>query len=182
METERLGGAMVGMLRMVTVALVLVAGGCAAPTPYEPITDGMGYGDQKLEQDRYRVWFAGNSVTPRPTVENYLLYRAAEVTLDNGQDWFEVVDQTTEVDTAYRTNATALYPGGFAPFPYSYRTLGVGTYTARSRPITRYEAFAVIMLKSGERPADNARAYDARQVVEALGPTVIRPAPSDTDS
>lgn len=173
---------MLGMLRIVTVAVVLVASGCAAPTPYEPITNGTGYGDQKLEQDRYRIWFAGNSVTPRSTVENYLLYRAAEVTLGNGYDWFQVVDQNTEVDTGYRTTASGLFPGGFGPYPYAYRSFGMGSFTATSRPITRYEAFAVIMLSSGERPAENVRAYDARQVIEAIGPTVVRSTAPSTDT
>ena len=66
--------------------LLLAAGllaGCMTPTPYAPRTEGQrtGYTDRALTQTRYRVTFTGNSITPRDTVENYLLLRAAEVTL-----------------------------------------------------------------------------------------------------
>ena len=72
--------------------LVLLLAGCAVPTPYQPATKGYGYSEQQLESNRYRVTFSGNSVTPRDTVQNYLLYRAAEVTRESGHDYFTVVD------------------------------------------------------------------------------------------
>jgi hypothetical protein len=40
-----------------------------------------GYSDQQIESNRFRVSFAGNSLTARETVERYLLYRAAELTV-----------------------------------------------------------------------------------------------------
>ena len=42
---------------------------CATPAYYQPMHDEVGYGEQKLEANRYRVWFSGNSLTPRETVE-----------------------------------------------------------------------------------------------------------------
>ena len=67
------------------LALTLLAGllaGCMAPSPYAPRLEGQqtGYTDRALTQTRYRVTFTGNTVTPRETVESYLLLRAAEVT------------------------------------------------------------------------------------------------------
>ena len=44
----------------------------------------------RLSDNRWRVTFTGNSVTPRETVENYLLLRAAEVTLAAGHQPFPV--------------------------------------------------------------------------------------------
>ena len=63
------------------VAAGLLAG-CMTPTPYAPRTEGQktGYTDRALTQTRYRVTFTGNTVTPRETVESFLLLRAAEVT------------------------------------------------------------------------------------------------------
>ncbi len=43
-----------------------------------------GYSEERLDQNKFRVTFRGNSLTPRETVEDYLLYRAAELTLQNG--------------------------------------------------------------------------------------------------
>ncbi|HSC60725.1 MAG TPA: hypothetical protein VLC29_05800, partial [Rhizomicrobium sp.] len=52
--------------------------GCVTPAPYGPKLErsGTGYTDERLAQNRYRVTYSGNTVTPRATVEDYLLYRA----------------------------------------------------------------------------------------------------------
>jgi hypothetical protein len=50
----------------------------------------------RIETNRFRVSFAGNSMTSRETVERYLLFRAAEITLQQGYDGFEMADRSTE--------------------------------------------------------------------------------------
>ena len=157
-------------------ALLLAA--CGSPTPYQPVTDGHGYAEQSLETDRYRVTFSGNSLTPRETVENYLLYRAAEVTLERGFDYFVVAEEDVERNTQYRTT----YSGVGAPIGSFYGSrfrgpfFGSGFSTATSRPINSYEAYANILLRRGEKPADNPEAYDARDVLARLDPTIVRQA------
>ena len=49
-----------------------------------------GFSEQQIEDNRYPVQFAGNCLTDRKTVETYLLYRAAELTRQNGYDHFRV--------------------------------------------------------------------------------------------
>ncbi|MGH6963038.1 MAG: CC0125/CC1285 family lipoprotein, partial [Phenylobacterium sp.] len=86
----------------IAAALVLAAGltACATPTPYQPKAPGQsssgGYSEMRIEPNRFRVSFAGNSVTPREKVEGYLLFRAAELTLQNGDDWFYIDNRTTD--------------------------------------------------------------------------------------
>jgi len=158
------------------VALLLLAG-CAVPTPYQPATDGYGYREQQLENNRYRVTFSGNSVTPRDTVQNYLLHRAAEVTLESGHDYFTVVDQDLERSTAY-------YGSGFNDFAWgpgfhSRRAFGPGFGNYTAYPIDSYTAFADIVMADGEKPAGEVNAYDARDVLRQLGPTIDRPDDDD---
>src|SRR5918995_6473317 len=74
---------------------LLIAACAGGPTPYQQAQDGYGYSEQRIEENRYRVSFAGNSATTRQTVEDYLLYRAAELTVQTGHDWFEVADRST---------------------------------------------------------------------------------------
>src|SRR5438128_987810 len=82
-------------------ALTLSA--CATATPYQPLQRGSavsgGYSEQQLEPNRWRVTFSGNSLTDRRTVENYLLYRSAELTLSQGFDWFTTIDRQTDANT-----------------------------------------------------------------------------------
>src|ERR1700679_1252731 len=88
---------------LIAAAAVAALGGlaaCETATPYQPLNPAAassgGYSDTKLEQDRWRVTFAGNSMTSRETVETYLLYRAAELTVAQGYDWFETVQLQTD--------------------------------------------------------------------------------------
>ena len=74
-----------GYLRHTALALcVLMAAACQTPTPYGPAVspNGDGYTTQQIESNRFRVSFKGNSLTTRQTVDTYMLYRAAEVTLE----------------------------------------------------------------------------------------------------
>src|SRR5882757_1914781 len=84
-----------------TLAACLLAG-CSTPTPYAPRTEGQktGYTDRALTQNRYRVTFTGNTVTPRETVESYLLLRAAEVARAAGFNNFVFDTRNTRANTS----------------------------------------------------------------------------------
>ena len=165
--------------RLAFVAGVALLAGCATPTPYQPSTGGYGFSDQQIESDRYVVSFAGNSATSRRTVETYLLYRAAEVTLATGHDWFVITDRNMDASTRY-SGWVDTYPGfgfgsgyygpggGFGGFGW-----GIGLGTVSAYPITRYVAQATIVVFSGEKPKDDVNAYDAHDVMDRLRPTVV---------
>jgi hypothetical protein len=155
------------------LALLLGLAGCATPTPYQPAADGYGYTEQQLENDRYRVTFSGNAVTPRETVQNYLLYRAAELTVAKGHDHFTIVDQNLERSTTY-------YSSGFNDFAWgpgfhSRRAFGAGFGDYTAYPIDSYTAFADIVMADGEKPAGEVRAYDAHDVLRQLLPQIELP-------
>jgi hypothetical protein len=97
--------------------------GCVSPTTYRPATgygqNATGFTDQRIEADRFIVTFAGNSVTSRERVEKYLLFRAAELSLQNGFDHFSIVERDTErktdtyVDRGFRGGAGYGFGGGY---------------------------------------------------------------------
>lgn len=177
---------------LAAIGLGLGLSACETATPYQALAPGArvsgGFSDQKLDENHYRVMFKGNSETPRATVESYLLYRAAEVTVANGFDWFEAVQRHTdkqedawiEPDPFYGPG----YPWGFFR-PYwsfygpGYGWGGWGPYWGGADVHTyqRFEAMAEIALHHGPKPADNPRAMDAREVLANLGPKIQRPKP-----
>lgn len=185
----------------VALALTLAAGlaACATPTPYQPMHTGQasgGYSDVRIEADRYRVTFAGNSLTSRETVEGYLLYRAAELTVQQGYDWFSIVDRSTNKNTQTYVDPDPLYHPWYGPgFGYwrpSWRYYGRGFgwrgwdpfwgdpfWADRMdvRTVEKFEASAEIVLHKGPKPADDPRAFDAHQVIDNLGPRIQRPQP-----
>lgn len=144
--------------------------GCGHPTAYQPATNGYGYSEQQIEDNRYRVTFAGNDLTSADTVQNYLLYRSAEITLDQGYDYFTMVDRNLDRSTTYWGDTYM----GTGVGRYSRGFVGFGTGTAR--PIDSYTAYADIVLFKGEKPQDDVNAYDANEVLRRLDAT-IEPAP-----
>lgn len=166
-------------------ALALTA--CATPTAYAPAgSSGQfgGFTEQRLQNDRYAVSFSGNSVTSRDTVEMYLLYRSAELTLESGYDWFETDYRTTDRDTRYYADPDPFYRGGYgrywSPSWRFYRNRAWGSWgdpwagDFDVREVSRYEARAEIELGRGQAPG-GGHAFDAREVLAHIGPRVIRP-------
>lgn len=172
----------IGML-----ALGLLLAGCASPAPYAPRREGQatGYTDRELSTGRYRITFTGNDVTPRETVENYLLLRAAEVTLAAGSDHFMFDTRDTRSQTRYSTlPEPGVGPGwgwgwgrgGFWRFHprWGYDPFGPDVDIVTT---TRYQAYAEIVLLTPEQAAHEPRAVNAREIIAHLGPAAAPPAP-----
>ena len=76
---------------LAAVALTAVSlTACASLSPYGPQSSpsGQGYSEQRIESNRYQITYRGVG-DPRP-VADYALLRAADLTIENGNDWFEV--------------------------------------------------------------------------------------------
>ena len=183
-----------------SLALAGLVSACATATPYQPNIPGQavsgGFSEQRLENDRFRVTFAGNSLTSRDTVEAYLLYRAAELTVQQGFDWFTIVERDVERDRRTYVERDPFYRPWYGPSygywrPYwRYYGGGFGWRTwdpywgdpfwadrMDVRTVEKFEATAEIVMRKGPKPADDPRAFDARGVMENIGPRVMRPVP-----
>ena len=181
---------------------VIAAGlaACATPTPYQPNIPGQqasgGYSELRVEENRFRVNFQGNTLTSREAVEGYLLFRAAEVTVQTGYDWFSIVDRSTDKQSRTYVEPDPLYRPWYGPgfsywrpsWRYSGRGLGWRSWDpfwgdpfwanrVDVRTVDRFEASAEIVLGKGAKPADDPRAFDARSVIENLRPRIQYPAP-----
>ena len=174
-----------------TLPLALIAGflmGCMQPTPYQPRLQGQdtGYTDRALTQNRYRVTFTGNSVTPRETVESYLLLRAAEVARAAGYSHFLFDTRNTQTRTSVQTvpygppdpywgggwgrRGAFGYWGGWG-FPYEPAMDVVVR--------TNYEAYAEIVLLNQDQASREPRAISATEVISRIGPEAA-PKPNQT--
>ena len=186
------------LLMATAVSGALLVAGCATETPYRPATGSgfnrTGFSERQVEANRFLVTFAGNTVTDRDTVERYLLFRAAELTIQNGFDYFVTVDRQTDRQArTYSTPGAGFGPGwgyggwggywgpswrfycrpwggwgGWGPWGGGFNDFDV-------RTVDRYEASAEIVMGRGAPPAGEVRAFQARDVVNRLGPTIILP-------
>lgn len=174
-------GYVIGMIRRVVAGCVLAVllSACAArPTPYQPRDGAFGYAQTQLDGRTWRVEFAGNTDTPRETVENYLLYRAAEVMLFGGHDRFIILEKEVERTRDYRHAGPYPYRAGWGfGAPHRARHRHRGRYRGYGAPHTfvldSYKAIATIRTYNGGPPAAGLQVYGAREVIAQLGQSVI---------
>jgi hypothetical protein len=164
-------------LRASALLIALGLGACAAtPTPYQVVGNDGGYSDQQLESDRYRVKFEGNSATSRETVEDFALYRAAELTLQTGNDYFQVVSKEVEPVIG---SVSGISPGIGIGIGGGSGNVGVGLSTifgGGGRADYSYVTYLDIVVHEGEKPEDDRNSYTAFDVIERLKPKVAVPA------
>lgn len=182
-------------------ALALALGACATTgsyyQPFEAAHSARGgYSEVRLGEDRYEVVFTGNRLTSREQVETYLLYRAAELTLQAGFEWFLIEQQGMEHTVDRQAWADPSYSPWFAgnytywrPYWRYYRpSLGWQIWYPYGRDpfwadrmnantVERFEAKANIRLGRGLRPNGGLQSFDAREVLNRLAPRIKRPNP-----
>ena len=165
------------MIMALGAVSLLALSACIGPAPYAPRLAGQatGYTDRQLAPNRYRVTFTGNSATSREEVEDYLLRRAAEVTLAAGYSHFMFDSRDTMARTNYdvmgyprRPFGPAFGPGfGFWSFRprWGYDPLGPDVDIITT---TQYQAYAEIVLLNDADAAREPRAVDARAVLQHI--------------
>jgi hypothetical protein len=168
-----------------------VAAACATGPVYKPRAPGesVGYTDRQLTENRFRVTYSGNSAIKREDVENFLLRRAAEVTLAAGYTHFVFDDRDTQARTYYREAFNSFDPIYGYPYfgprawywsswpyfpPYGRYGFGYGGYGGFGygdlRPVTSYSAYAEIVTLNPGQAASNPAAIDARSLLQRIVP------------
>lgn len=162
--------------KLLVCGLIMLLGACATTTPYQPVENGYGYSEQKLESNRYRVTFVGSSRTSRDTVQNYLIYRAAELTLANGYDYFVLAGQDAAAEPGVRNGPRTGISFGIGSFGGSSSFgLGIGTGIGGGGGGEDFRAQADVLMYKGEKPDDRDDALDALEVKTNLETAILRP-------
>jgi hypothetical protein len=162
------------LVRVAVLATVLLStAACASLAPYGPQQGprGQGYAEQRIESDRYRVSYNGVGA-PGPVADMALL-RAADLTIEQGYDWFAVtqryIDGRPDSAGGFRPSVSVgvgSSSGRYGRYRYSGTSTGVGVglnFQGPSPTSTQLE----IRLGRGQTP-DDVEAYDAREVRYSL--------------
>lgn len=168
---------------------VLSLSACVTTGLYQARNAEGGYAETRLGADHWRVEFVGDDFTSRDTVETYLLYRAAELAVENGHEWFAMAAPAVSEDVeiiveaerpqAYRRRYwrphwrrrgrffwSDLDPVG--PMPHEVAPRREASVTER----VHYSASAEIFTGEGLAPAG---AFNAPQTIARLQPSIVRP-------
>ena len=86
------------VMKFATLIMGLTLAACASQPAYRAAENGgYGYSETKLTDTQYRVYFKGKG-SDKTKAMDYAMLRAAEVTLNEGYDWFVVANRETMVD------------------------------------------------------------------------------------
>ena len=154
------------MKHFILASALLVLAACAnGPTPYQPAgsATSFGYVDRPIEKGRYQITYRGRNITEARTLA---LRRAADLTVLDGGDWFQVTDSYVDEVGGRRGGGTGVTIGGSTggynsgvgvgvSFPLGSRSSGSGTV----------EAGLEFVIGFGEKPSD-PNAYNAQSVLE----------------
>lgn len=156
------------------VTLLLMA--CASSPVYSPASDnGFGYSHSQLDSNSYRVHFKMRGDDSKQAMD-YAMRRAAQLTLENGYDWFVINDQQTLTHTRENADPSISHSQtmvvtrdcglvGCKTRSYPVHQTTFGTQLESSQSMV--ESIIAIRMGKGIRPQSDS-SYDALEVHKRL--------------
>lgn len=152
----------------------LTVAGCFGPTAYQPSGYTGGYSEQKVNDSAYIVTFSGNGFATKDRIWYFWIYRCAELTVQNGYDYFylhqkDAGRQKTErsgapLPAVYRPGRRAhlvkVHSGGYSPPVYIYGGGGGN--------VTRWTSSAIVLMFKKPLAKELPFALDAHLVMDQL--------------
>lgn len=142
-----------------------------------------GYSDERIDQNTVIVRYNGGRNTSARATNTYLLLRSAEVTIENGYDYFVLVNMTTspiDLDLLTKQSYNGYVTSPPKAYPTYYRSISYKSYRAKKSPFeavwqgqspcSTVGEVAIIKMFEGMKPADLPFSYDAKSVIAHLGP------------
>lgn len=154
-------------------ALSLAACASSAGPVYGPssaYSNGAGYSDYRIENDRWRIRYTGARGQDEDDIERLALRRAGELAISNGYDWFTVVQR--QIDTEGDENERPVRVGGsigqtFGSGGFRGSSVGIGIAINPGAGKTETELSLEIIAGRGEPRPEGA--YDAARMSNPAG-------------
>jgi hypothetical protein len=181
-----------GATAVVLAISALAIAACASLPAYRQkgSHDSFGYADEQLAPKRFRISYAGSSDVTRTRVEDFLLRRAAEVTVGAGYSFFVFDNRTTETTTQLRTRDEGFSADTGLSFSYgrlfNRRTdyfenwMVPAVASEDSVAQSRYTAASDIMVLTVEEAGRTPAALSARAILDRLAPQAAASEPAGT--
>lgn len=166
--------------RIFLIATLLTLGACASSPQYVAADSASDHGhyERKISENRYRVNYNGSRKTDLQDTRDFALLRAAEITVSEGYEWFQVVDRETA--TTESRDPQSGFGVGYERAWHTERSCGLVGCSQRTRPVTsttwsvdsrrpetRHSHSLEIVMGSGETP-DDGHYYNAKEVMKAV--------------
>lgn len=156
------------MIKWFAVSALVALGACATGAPYGPASSerASGYSVMAIENNRFRITYRDQTME---LARSRALRRAAELTLERGDDWFQVVSAYTDTGELAGGGGSSVSIGGSSGSSgRSSFGVGVGIALPLGGSTGPVEHVLEIVTAPGAKP-DNPDAYDAADVMTNLG-------------
>ena len=166
------------MKHIFLIAAALSLSACASTSAYGPKgSDGTGFTSQKVEKDRFRISYTAGD---QAQAHDLALLRAAEVTDENGYDWFRVINGNL---SGGQNNGGAIRPrtgvgvgvgsgGNIRIRPRVNIGVGLGDVAGLAKG-DRVTSSIEIITGSGAKPSD-PDVYSAQEIKQNIRPEVFK--------
>ena len=161
------------MIRSLVFAACAALAACAtSPPPYAAATSptAAGYSERQIEASRYFVTYRAGGSAEAALLEDYALLRAADLTLQNGREWFWVDRRTLDDRNDYYDGPrVGVGIGGGSWGRHSGGSVGVGMSFPLGGGQGQQARSATLEIRMGEGPKpDDPNAYDARSIAQNM--------------
>ena len=160
------------MKKLAAIFVALTLSACA--TPYGKYGLLGGFTDARIDDNTFSISVDANGFTTQQTTSIQALYRAAELTIENGFDYFFIADATknsTSMAMAIPGSSTSnTTVNAYGSTAYA-RTTTTSTPTV-FMPVVFPNSTLIIKSFKGTKPQAETNAYDARAVMKYLGPQI----------
>ncbi len=149
---------------LIATILVLLVAGCS--TSYQKKSFTGGYSETQLGENTFQVYFSGNGYTSREKTTDFTLMRSAELTLENGFEYFIIVDSAQSSNLSSYTTPTRSHTSGhvgpYGNFDARTTTYGGQTYLIKKPQTTN----TIVCFK--EKPDISGIIYDAKFIFNSI--------------
>lgn len=154
------------MIKWVAISALALVSACATSVPYGPAAkDGAkGYSVLPIENNRFRITYKDNSMD---LARSRALRRAAELTLEKGDDWFQVVSAYSDTGELSGGGSSVSIGGASGSGGRSSVGVGLGVSLPLGGSSGPVEHVLEIVTAPGAKP-DNPDAYNAAEVLANL--------------
>jgi hypothetical protein len=135
--------------------VVLTVSGCATSYQAKGLTGG--FTETRVSENTYQVQFEGNGYTSQEKTSRFILRRAAELTLENGERYFNMTSSESQ-------STTSGYDGMMFSAPSGKATVRI----LDSKEEAENPFDAVIVVEETNEVADGKLSEEARKTYRAL--------------
>lgn len=166
-----------GTLLLVVLSLLVVGCTSIQPTPFVQADEygKIGFSEKKLTDDQYQIIFTGNSKTDLAKAKDFALLHSAELTLEKGYRWFEIIQSDSDIQTK-TVSKVAPVSARNTDVTSTCGILGCAITTASgyeggqvSFEQVADKVVSTMLIKMGKSNPDNPnRVFDAQQLIKNL--------------